>query len=74
MIINLTIQINEKEPSNVTVLQDQTPNQIVYNEYSIKRKYFKKWELGYKRKPMQSSMFSKSDKTVKQEPLLEPHC
>ena len=49
---------------------------IQYNEIDIKRKYYKKGDPEYHRKPItkKALKFSKSDKTVKQEPLLDPYC
>lgn len=52
---------------------------IQYNQLDIKRKYYKKWDPEYHRKPIQRTIFKKvsnfliSDKVVKQEPLLEFH-
>lgn len=71
MEVTINIIINEKELSLATVPQDPTP--IQYNEIPIKRIYYKKGEQWYKRKPIQALKFSRSDKTVKQEPLLEIH-
>lgn len=63
--------IIEKEYSNKTVPNTNTP--IQYNQIDIKRKYYKKWDPEYHRKPFKPiSKFLKSDKTVKQEPLLDP--
>lgn len=71
-MITITIQINEKEFNVATVQQDQTP--IQYNPISIKRKYYKKWDPEYHRKPTKPiSKILRSDKTVKQEPLLDFH-
>jgi len=42
------------------------------NNFDIKRKYYKKWDPEYHRKPIKRvSNFLRSDKTVKQEPLLD---
>lgn len=71
-MLTITITLQEKEPNQVTILNDSTP--IQYNEFSIKRKYFKKSDPGYHRKPIKT--ISKSlgfDRIVKQEPLLDFH-
>lgn len=49
---------------------------IQYNPINIKRKYYKKTDPQYHRKPTtkRALKFSKSDKIVKQEPLLDPYC
>lgn len=67
--IEITI---EKEYDNKTIPNIHTP--IHYNNYDIKRKYYKKWDPEYHRKPTKTiSKFLKSDKIVKQEPLLDPY-
>lgn len=52
-----------------------TQHPIQYNEINIKRKYYKKADTEYHRKPLKGSTrfskFLKSDKIVKQEPLLD---
>lgn len=64
--------IIEKEYSNKTAPNTNTP--IQYNQINIKRKYYKKWDPEYHRKPIKTILkFLKSDKTVKQEPLLDPY-
>lgn len=68
---NYNINILEKGEDNKTIPSKQLP--IQYNEYSIKRKYYKKWDPEYHRKPNLISKFSKFGKIVKQEPLLEIH-
>ena len=63
--------IIEKEYEYKTAPNINTP--IQYNPIDIKRKYYKKWDPEYHRKPFKPiSKFLKSDKTVKQEPLLDP--
>lgn len=78
MIITITInmddnniQIMKKGEENKTIPSKQPP--IQYNEYSIKRKYYKKWDPEYHRKPSPILKFSKFGKIVKQEPLLVIH-
>jgi len=54
---------------------------IQYNPINIKRKYYKKSDPEYHRKPVKGSVYKpkqflktlKSDKIVKQEPLLDFH-
>lgn len=63
--------IIEKEIIQKTAPDIQSP--IQYNPIDIKRKYYKKWDPEYHRRSTKPiSKFSKSDKTVKQEPLLDP--
>ena len=46
---------------------------IQYNAINIKRKYYHKWDINYRRKPSKKALKSlKSDTIVKQEPLLDP--
>lgn len=64
----------EKGEELKTIPQTQTP--IQYNEINIKRKYYKKTDTEYHRKPLKGSLmkvskFSKFDKIVRQEPLLD---
>lgn len=67
----ITIQENEKGENLKTAPIKNPP--IQYNPIDIKRKYYKKWDPEYHRKPFKPiSKFLKSDKTVKQEPLLDP--
>lgn len=61
--------IIEKEYNEKTIPSQYTP--IQYNQIEIKRKYYKKTDPEYQRKPMKSLKTLKSDKIVKQEPLLE---
>lgn len=64
--------IIEKEYNEKTIPSQYTP--IQYNQIDIKRKYYKKTDPEYHRKPLKKSLkISKSDKIVKQEPLLEFH-
>lgn len=64
--------IIEKEYIEKTIPSLNTP--IQYNQIDIKRKYYKKSDPQYHRKQTKPiSKFSKSDKIVKQEPLLEFH-
>lgn len=69
--------IIEKEYIEEMTAPNTTNTPIQYNEYSIKRKYYKKWDPEYHRKPLKKSKIIStiwgSDKIVKQEPLLEPH-
>lgn len=48
---------------------------IQYNQIDIKRKYYKKWDKEYHRKPLTKTTLKtlRSGKTVKQEPLLHFH-
>jgi len=63
--------IIEKDDNIKTIPLNHHP--IQYNQYSIKRKYYKKWDPEYHRKSTKPiSKFLKSDKIVKQEPLLDP--
>lgn len=74
--------IIEKE-DNLNLRPELNNLPIKYNPIDIKRKYYKKWEQGYNRNPIWQSKerqrinlisnFSKFDKTVKQEPLLDFH-
>ena len=62
--------IIEKEIIQKTAPDIQPP--IQYNEINIKRKYYKKTDPEYHRRSTKPiSKFLKSDKTVKQEPLLD---
>lgn len=63
----------EKGEEIKTAPIDQHP--IQYNTIDIKRKYYKKGDPEYHRKPLIKtiSKTSRSDKIVKQEPLLEFH-
>lgn len=62
--------IIEKEYQYKTIPDTNTP--IQYNPINIKRKYYKKWDPEYHRKPIKkASDFLRSDKIVKQEPLLD---
>ena len=71
LIIDWIEIIIEKEYKYKTAPNTNTP--IQYNLIDIKRKYYKKWDPEYHRKPFKPiSKFLKSDKTVKQEPLLDP--
>lgn len=65
--------IIEKEKVEKTAPNLQSP--IQYNPISIKRKYFKKWDPEYNRKPLIKTILksSKFDRIVKQEPLLVPY-
>lgn len=75
-------QIIEKE-DDLNLRPELNNLPIKYNPIDIKRKYYKKWEQGYNRNPIWQSKerqsinlisnFSKFDKTVKQEPLLDFH-
>ena len=80
----ITIQQNEKEIIEKTAPNLQSP--IQYNNTQIKRIYLKKTDQWYHRNPIgfwiqrqQSGITkttlksSKSDKIVKQEPLLDPY-
>lgn len=70
LIIDWIEIIIEKEYQQKTAPIINTP--IQYHDFDIKRKYYKKWDPEYHRKPIkQALMSSKSDKTVKQEPLLD---
>lgn len=63
--------IIEKENIQKTAPDIHSP--IHYNEIDIKRKYYKKTDPEYHRRSTKPiSKFLKSDKTVKQEPLLDP--
>ena len=73
LIIDWIEIIIEKEYDNMTIPNIHTP--IQYNPINIKRKYYKKWEPEYHRKQTKPiSKFLKSDKIVKQEPLLDLCC
>lgn len=66
------IEINEKEWNYKTIPDNNTP--IQYNPINIKRKYYKKTDPEYHRKPITKvSNFLKSDKIVKQVTLLDPY-
>lgn len=71
--------IIEKGEEIKTIPEIQHP--IQYNQLNIKRRYYKKSDPEYKRKsfwplckPTTISKFLRSDKTVIQEPLLDPYC
>ena len=69
IIDGIVIEI-EKDVNIKTAPIDQHP--IQYKPIDIKRKYYKKWDPEYHRKSTKPiSKFSRSDKTVKQEPLLD---
>lgn len=69
IIIRLIIEKGEEVK---TAPINQLP--IQYNPIDIKRKYYKKTDKEYKRKPIKRALkISKSDKIVKQEPLLDFH-
>lgn len=71
LVIDWIEIIIEKEYQDKTVPNSDTP--IQYNQIDIKRKYYKKGDPEYHRKPTKKALMSlKSDKTVKQEPLLDP--
>lgn len=71
-LININSEITEKEWKYKTIPDNNTP--IQYNLIDIKRKYYKKTDPEYHRKPiMKASNFLKFDKIVKQEPLLDPY-
>lgn len=62
----------EKGEEIKTAPIDQHP--IQYNQLDITRKYYKKWDPEYHRKPLKKSLKTlRSDKTVIQEPLLDFH-
>jgi len=64
----------EKGEDIKTAPIDQHPIQIQYNDLDITRKYYKKGDPKYHRKPLKKSLKTlRSDKTVKQEPLLDFH-
>ena len=74
--INSQIELKEKVKNLKTAPINNPP--IQYNQIDIKRKYYKKWDPEYHRKPYKSITkktlnFLISDKIVKQEPLLEFH-
>lgn len=69
LIIDWIKIIIEKGEEISTIPKSQHP--IQYNPIDIKRKYYKKTDPEYHRKPTkQFSKFLKPDKIVKQEPLL----
>ena len=69
IIIRLII---EKGEEVMTAPINQLP--IQYNPIDITRKYYKKTDKEYHRKPIKRALkISKSDKIVKQEPLLDFH-
>ena len=72
-IEGIKIIIEKGEPLKTAPIEEHP---IQYNLIDIKRKYYKKTDPQYHRKPTtkRALMFSKSDKTVKQEPLLDPYC
>ena len=71
MEIRITIQI-EKGEQLKTAPGIELP--IQYNPIDIKRKYYKKTDKEYHRKPIKKvSKFLKFDRVVKQEPLLDFH-
>lgn len=68
--------IIEKSDIIKTIPEQHHP--IQYNPIDIKRKYYKKWDPKYHRKPTKKrtktiSKFLKFDKIVIQEPLLDLH-
>lgn len=72
LIIDWIEIIIEKEYIEKTIPSLNTP--IQYNQIDIKRKYYKKSDPQYHKKSTKPiSKFLKSDKIVKQEPLLEFH-
>lgn len=72
MLITITIELKEKAEKLNTVHKVQPP--IQYNPINIKRIYYKKWDPEYHRKPTKKALKTlKSDKIVKQEPLLDPY-
>lgn len=72
-MITITITVNEKETNQITFLNDKPP--IQYKEFSIKRKYYRKWDPEYHRKPIKKvSKSSELNKIVRQVPLLDFHC
>lgn len=71
-LININSEILEKEWNYKTIPDNNTP--IQYNLIDIKRKYYKKWDPEYHRKPIKKAWeFSKLNRIVKQEPLLDLH-
>lgn len=83
---NYTITIHiEKEDINTNNSPIRKYPPIQYHDIQAKRIYYKKWDPQYKRKPLPKLsqeqkkrlnlflMTSKSDKAVKQEPLLAVH-
>ena len=74
--IKSNLKLKEKVKNLKTAPINHPP--IQYNTIDIKRKYYKKGDPEYHRKPYKSltkkvSNFLISDKIVKQEPLLEFH-
>lgn len=72
----IEINLQEKGINEKTIPNHNTPFQ--YNPINIKRKYYKKNDPQYKRRPLQKTIkkvleISKFDRIVKQEPLLEFH-
>lgn len=70
--INSENELIEKDENIKTAPINSHP--IQYNpNFNIKRKYYKKGDPEYHRKPLIKTVLKslKSDKTVKQEPLLE---
>ena len=61
----------KKEWQYKTIPDKDTP--IQYHQINIHRKYFKKWDPEYHRKPLTKTALksSKFDRIVKQEPLLD---
>ena len=72
MLITFTIELQEKGSQLKIVPETEIP--IQYNPINIKRKYYKKTDKEYHRKPIKRvSKTSIFDKVVKQEPLLDFH-
>jgi len=76
IIIDTNTGIIEIEKGEELKTIPTTQHPIQYNEINIKRKYHKKTDTEYHRKPLKGSLmkvskFLKSDKIVKQEPLLD---
>lgn len=82
MLITINIEINEKGEIIKTIPELKPP--IKYNNISIKRKYYNKWDPKYHRNKIgysitrqqlnitkTTSKILKSDRIVKQEPLLD---
>lgn len=74
--INSQFELKEKVKNLKTAPINNPP--IQYNPINLKRKYYKKGDPEYHRKPIKSKTkkalnFLISDKIVRQEPLLEFH-
>lgn len=69
------IKINQQEKGNKEKTIPNLDTPIQYNQIDIKRKYYKKTDPEYHRKPRtkKALKISKFDRIVKQEPLLEFH-